>query len=160
MTCLLSHLPIIEAIAQFLDLRDLNSFSRVSRKCAICFLRSKKIHALMVNHVKKDPFSFQFVENPTERFTMDCLRMYPWLLKMIKNQTERMCLEIVGLNGYMLEYVVNQTEEICIKAIKKHGFAIFYVKQQTEEIVRITLEQHPCYINYIDQRFLKRRRVR
>lgn len=53
------------------------------------------------------------------KYKMNYTKNNTQILKSINNCSEKFCMEIIKINSYLIKYIDSQTNEMCLLAIKK-----------------------------------------
>lgn len=72
----------------------------------------------MIELIKDDPYSIQFIVNPSEQLQLYAIKLDPYSIRHINKPSELVQLAAINKNVYLIEYINNPSESIQLESIK------------------------------------------
>ena len=111
--------------------------------------------------IKQNPWSLQYIDNPSEQNLLDAVSQDGLILELIMKKFfpntfsfDKIFMEAVKEDSNAIKYINNPSDELCEEAVSKCGSTIRFIKNKTDNIKKFAVEDDGLsleYINYNDQ---------
>lgn len=84
--------------------------------------------------VKKDPWAFEHIANPTDEMIIIATDRFPYLIRYVKNPSIDLLKKVISKSPYTIRQFDNINPEIVLQLIKEKPEIIEYINQPTYEM--------------------------
>jgi hypothetical protein len=100
---------------------------------------------LQLMAIRKSPFCYKFIKNPTEKVTIEALEKED-VFYSVPNKTEAVCIKSVSKRPTSINQMSyeQQTVKVCEECLKRDGMLLQHIKREkTEDLCIIAVKENP-----------------
>lgn len=88
--------------------------------------------------VKNNPYSIEYIENPSETIQFASVNVFGEAIKYIRNPSEDVQIDAVRNYGLSIRHIKNPSEDVQIEAVRNNGNSINYIENPYVKALEIS----------------------
>lgn len=89
---------------------------------------------VQIEAIEKNPFSLQYIDNPSEKVQVEAMKRSPNTINLIKEPCEKALLIVIEQKGENILHIKNPSEKVQLAAVNSNSSNIIYINYSSEGV--------------------------